>query len=91
MDLIRYPLQGDINRTLAQAAGVNRDDCPVETGNHWMDNCRSSLLSMISKDLCERHDAIDKCLGTITCDLLDISKLQKKVYSDGRKYLDCTA
>ncbi len=67
----------------------DRDDCPEETGIHWLDNCKSSLDAMISENLCDRQDALDKCLGKITCLNFEFGRLQKQLYSGGRAYLNC--
>jgi len=67
----------------------DRDNCPEETGIHWLDNCKSMLETMISDNLCERHTALDKCLGKITCLNFDFGRLQKEMYSGGRVYLNC--
>lgn len=69
----------------------DQDNCPEETGIHWLDNCKSLLESMISENLCERHDALDKCVGKITCTNFEFGRLQKQLYGGGRVFLNCSA
>lgn len=69
----------------------DRDNCPEETGIHWLENCKLSLENMISENLCDRQSALDKCIGKITCLNFEFGRLQKQLYSGGRAYLNCSS
>lgn len=80
-----------MSRSIEAMTVKDRDECPEETGIHWLDNCKASLEAMISENLCERHEALDKCLGKITCLNFEFGRLQKQLYSGGRAYLNCVS
>ncbi|ODM93350.1 hypothetical protein Ocin01_13333 [Orchesella cincta] len=65
------------------------DNCPDSAGIPWLENCQDMLPTFTSPDLCQRHAAIDQCVGKITCENIAIAKLIRAMYRDGRSLLQC--
>lgn len=84
-----YFIAGNLRKASTTITEEDQNNCPEETGIHWLDNCKSFLETMISENLCERHNALDKCFGKITCLNMEFGRLNRQVYTDGRAYLNC--
>lgn len=80
---------GNLRNALTRITEEDPNNCPEETGIHWLDNCKSSLETMLSENLCDRHNALEKCLEKITCVNLEFGRLVQQIYSGGRAYLNC--
>ncbi|KAJ6648622.1 hypothetical protein Bhyg_03853 [Pseudolycoriella hygida] len=78
----------NLTRSMLTISKEDQENCPEETGIHWLDNCKPSLDTMISEDLCDRQNAISKCLEKITCQNIEFGRLQLQIYSNGRAYLN---
>jgi len=78
-----------LREAVAEIKDGDYEKCPKETGIHWFDNCRSLLITMVSSDICARHEAIDKCMRKITCENVKYAKMQRELYTEGKPYLQC--